>query len=484
MSIRRNTLYNLFGHIVSLIVLVVTAPLYLDLIGDDRYGVLNIIWLLLGYFGFFDLGIGRAVAHYIAKMDTSQTPSHKQILWTALLVSLPMSIVGAVVLYHVLGYILGTWIEMSEMLQSEGQAALLWVALSLVPVVLIGGISGSLTGLQRFLEINVLTVLDRTLLQVLPLTVAFMYSPALEQLTLAVFIARIVSLIAWTSASWWCIPLLPLSSWNFGFADRLWRYGGWVTVSGLVGPILSGAERIIIGALTGAAAVTYYAVPFSLVSPFALLAGSLSLALFPRFSSMTHDQGRLLERRSADAVMLVATPLIVAMTFIIQPFLALWISPSFAARADGVGQILLVGFWANSLAKLCYVRLQGNGFPKTVAAIHLSEVLPYLACLYFLVEQFGIIGAAMAWMIRSVIDAVLLGWKSGLLVDIRRDLFAPTMIVLSAALVSCRSYDSLPMLFTIGFFFLGVSTWWAWQNGLSDLVKAFIGLPIDRHHHL
>ncbi len=67
---------------------------------------------------------------------------------------------------------------------------------------------------------------------------------------------------------------------------RLLRYGAWVTVSNVTGPLLLYADRFAIGALLSVAALAYYTGPADMLNRTLVIPASLGSTLFPAFSSL------------------------------------------------------------------------------------------------------------------------------------------------------------------------------------------------------
>ena len=75
MSIARHTGYNVVGALVPIAVSLVTVPFYLRIVGLERYGILSICWVLVGYFAFFDFeskGYGATTRKSRRRRERSQ----------------------------------------------------------------------------------------------------------------------------------------------------------------------------------------------------------------------------------------------------------------------------------------------------------------------------------------------------------------------------------------------------------------------------
>lgn len=452
MSIPRHTALNLLGQLTPLLLALFTIPVYLRLIGESRYGVLAIVWLLIGYFGLFDLGLGQATAQRLSKASEGGPAERARVFWSAFIANIALGLVGALVAWPVAGYFFSRQFSVDAALRAELLSALPWIALTVPVATVTGVLAGTLQARERFLELNLVSAFGSALVQLAPLAVALFWTPSLAALVPAVLAARTATtLILFLRCGHHVFAGHPVT-WDTAAAVQLLRFGGWVTVTALVGPMMVILDRFLIGILFGAKAVSQYTIPFQLVERTTVLSAALNFALFPRLATAPDPADRLhLGLQGLRALAAVLSPLIAVCILLIGPFLAWWISPELATASTRLAQTLLLGFWINSLALVPYTQLQAGGRPDLVAKCHAAELLPYLALLYLALQQFGLVGAAAVFSLRAAVDFLLLAYLAGTLAAAARLLAWPAVLlalVFSAA--APPAWLSLPWHWALG----------------------------------
>lgn len=407
MNLKRNTIINLLGTLVPMGVSLVTVPLFLEQIGEARYGVLAIVWLLLGYFGMFDMGISRATTNHIARLRAAPEGEREQVFWTAAGLNTLFGLVGGVLLYAIATPLVTYTFKMPGPMRIEVLSCLPWLALS-IPLATVSGVfSGTLEGYEQFGTLNIIEATGEVLFRVIPLAVAYIHGPGLRWLIISALLVRAAFLIPLFVKSARAVPLRwkirPAKVW----IRPLFEYGGWVTVNSVLKPLFGSLDRFLVGAGVGAVAVTVYTVPGNLIRRVQILPAALSRTLFPRFSGLSGPEARDLGTRSVKALAVITLPAMMAAIVLIHPFLSLWISPQFAGRASGVGEVIALGVWMSSLAFIPYGLLQGQGQPRTVALVHTAEAPVFVLAMWLGVRAGGVIGAAWVASCRDAADAVL-----------------------------------------------------------------------------
>src|SRR5438132_1659426 len=98
-DLARNALLNFVGQAMPLVVAIVTVPLIVHGLGSERYGILSMAWIILGYFGIFDLGLGRAATRFAAEaLGSGRADRVPEIAWTAVLIQAALGVVGGLAL--------------------------------------------------------------------------------------------------------------------------------------------------------------------------------------------------------------------------------------------------------------------------------------------------------------------------------------------------------------------------------------------------
>jgi O-antigen/teichoic acid export membrane protein len=213
--------------------------------------------------------------------------------------------------------------------------------------------------------------------------------------------------------AWWCFHELvrgPRARLHKGEAPLLLKYGGWVTVTSIIGPWLLMMDRFAIGATLGAVAVAIYTVPLQLAKQVAVFPGALTGALFPSLSAASVETRQRYAVNAVYALSAMVSLPVLAGIFLIDPVMHLWIGRSIAKAGTPVGRILLIGFWSNAFALIPYTVLQSRGRPDLVTKTTLSEIPFYFLILWLGLKTWGVEGVGVAVAVRLTADYLLLSW--------------------------------------------------------------------------
>ena len=469
MSIGRNAAWNLGGQAVPALLALVTIPAYLHLLGAERYGVMALAWLLLGYFGVFDLGLGRAATQRIAVLRNADPQARARALSSALAANLAIGLAGALVLLPAAHFAFGQVFRIDATLRAEALAALPWIALAL-PVATTGGVlGGALMGRERFAMANAISVTTTALFQLAPLGVAIWRGPALSGVLAAAVLARLAGLVLMA----WAVrrefgPIRTLR-WDRAEVRGLLAFGGWVALTSLVAPLLTLTDRFLVGALVGAAAVAVYSVPMDLTQRLGAVAAALGNALFPRLALASGDEAGRLMRGGIDALFVLLTPPVAAALLLADPLFRLWLGDAIGGQAAPLARVMLVAAWFNAFAQMAFVRLQAQGRPDLVAKLLLAETPVYLLALWWALSHHGLWGAALVFLARMVIDSLAMALLAARRLE-RAWLLLPTLALFVAACFALRAMDPLALLPALG---------WAALAAAGLAVPAWSLLPPD-----
>jgi O-antigen/teichoic acid export membrane protein len=228
-------------------------------------------------------------------------------------------------------------------------------------------------------------------------------------------ISRLVSLLIYKHLAHSCLRDQPetqrTASYSPIIARQLFSFGGWVTLSSIISPILVQADRFVIASMISATAVSVYVLPYEVVVQSLVVVGAISSVMFPVLSKLMHQEPLAWRAYFRKWLLRVAAimGLFCTILFLLLPtILPLWIGEKLNERSIVVGQILCVGVFSNSLGTMFYSAIHASGRANMTAIAHLIELPIFLVMLYFGITQFGIAGAAAAWSARMFFDTLIL----------------------------------------------------------------------------
>lgn len=396
---------------LPLLAAVFTIPMLIAALGDARFGLLTLIWAVVSYFGLFDFGLGRALTQQLAIVFAKNELARiGPLVGTATLVMTALGVTAGLIMV-----VFAPWgISIIDTVPDKQEAiyAVYAMALAMPFIVLTSSFRGILEAQNAFGVINLIRLPMGLLTFIGPLVVVLFWEPRLDLIAIVLSVGRLIGCGLHAYFAWALLPKKYIEfQWDQNLLKSLSVSGGWLTVSNIVSPLMTYTDRFIIGSLVSASAVTYYVTPNELITKLAIIPGALTAVLFPAFAAQIlkqRDGVALLYKRVLYWLYITMLPVTLVIALFSDLLLGAWINAEFAQKSSILLQIFSLGMFVTCLANIPFTLLQSADKARTTAMIHLLELPLYLVLLWLLTLGYGIVGAAIAWLLRILLDALLM----------------------------------------------------------------------------
>ncbi len=405
--IARNTVLNLVGLVVPLAVGFVTIPMVVRALGNERFGILALVWVVFGYFGLFDLGLGRTTTRYVAdclgRNEPDKLPGY---LWTTIALQTAIGIAAACLSHLAAPLIVRRILNIPSGFEAETILTLRLVGWSLPVMFVASSFRGVLEAAQRFDLVNAVKVPVNILFYILPLAGVAM-GFALPGIVVLLVLSRAAALLVWGGLALRVLPPLrtkPVP--RRELVRPLFSFSGWLGLSGILYAVTTSLDRLIIGSLITVEAVTFYSAPYEAINRLGVVPGSLSMVLFPAFSLLDaggrEDRSETLFARSSKFLLLSTGPIFILLMAFAGDFLRLWLGPDFAVQSTFVVQVLAAAFLLNTISAVPNSYLIGIGRVDLAPKYQAVELVVFAGLIFAGAKLWGIKGVALATAVRLV----------------------------------------------------------------------------------
>ena len=485
----RNMLFNLVGLLAPILLALLCIPPLIAGLGTARFGMLTLVWVVLGYFSIFDLGIGRALTLAVsARQAKGQVESINPLIVTGLYVTAMLGLAGAVLLAILSPALARMMATNDHALAAELLPALLAVAVSLPFVTTTAALRGVLEAHGRFDLTSAIRLGMGVITYGGPLLV-LQVRHGLVPVVVFLVVARAITWAVHAVAVWRVMPPNATSPRRYAAAELrpLLVSGGWMTVSNVVSPMLSYLDRFVLAWLVGAAMVAHYTTPYEAIIRITLVPEAVLGVMFPALAAaLATDlpRARRLYAQCLRVMVAAMLPLAAVVLAFALLLLSAWISTQFAQQSYRVLQVLTLGVAINCVARVPFTAIQSAGRADLTAKLHLVELPFFVLLLFALTHRFGIVGTAWAWTLRATVDFAAIAWMQHRLVPLPAQmrwgwlLLGGVLALLAGVLAETSLSPLISTISRLGLVLAVLAV--AWLGVLTAADRALLGDALSR----
>ncbi|HZW20472.1 oligosaccharide flippase family protein [Noviherbaspirillum sp.] len=403
----RNSLWNLSGSAVPMIVALATVPLLIGALGVEGFGIVTMVTSVVGYFGVLDINLTSGAIKYLAEHHASgDRRRFAETFWFGAMFYGALGLLGATAIFFFAETLVGRFFEVSDALRDETVFAFQ-----------LGALGFALTQVQSYLLVvpQALQRYDRSAQSEAFFGVVVNLASVAAAMAGAGVVGVIVARLCVSAANvlylCWMIrsfkldmaPCRPRKD----VRAALTSFSAYAYLSKIASTLHQHADKLIVGAIAGPVALTFYTVPVTLAGRILGLTYRLSSVIYPRASALA-GAGRIAELHPVYlGVMRYVTYINLAALGIIvlagDEFLRRWVGDEFVQQGYPVLVLMTLALLCDSLTNIPSLVNDALGHPRVTGRFALASGLCGVLMVYLGTTFGGIVGAAAGHLTSSLV---------------------------------------------------------------------------------
>lgn len=383
-----------------------TFPYLVTNLGADKYGLLALGLLIVGYAGLFDLGMANGVIKFVAQYHAANDLDRQgQLISTATAIYTLLGIAAAGSLYAATNLFVVTVFHVSAPLQSAAAGVFHVTALGLLIIFPLTLCQAVLNGYNKQASVNAVLLVLGGLKLISAVVLVHSGYGVISIVTANVWLSVVQLLILILL----CSKTIPAGILKFSFdlasAKELLKFCSMVFVAQATALLVTHLDRLIVGIFLTLASVTYYTAAFEVASRLWVIPSILVSSSFPSLTALkTADNVEGVARLYISTSKSVAIPASFCAMFIAVfsgELLTYWVNSEYQTQAATALTLLGLGFLGSCIAWGPGALAIAVGRPDVSAKVLSTMAFVNVVLCLTLVPRFGINGAAVAWLLNQ-----------------------------------------------------------------------------------
>lgn len=402
---------------VSIVVSLVYVPLLLNGIGEEEYGLYQLVGSVMSYIvsinGVLSAGVGRFYCMYRAEGESNEA---QNVLGIAKRLYVVISIIVMVSIF-VLAFVAKFIYQSSLAAVQLDELFFMILVLGINTIItMFNSISiAVITAFERFVFLKVSSLLS---LLAQPIIVALLL-PVAPNAIMVTFVVLATNLACALVQCAYTKFVLKIRSayleWNLGLVKGLFRFSGSLLLVAIADQIFWKTDQLIVGYLYGAAAVAIYSIGSQIYSAYMALGTAASSVFLPRVSELYHrnkDMKAISELFSkVGKISFLILGVVLSAFLVLGPdFIELWAGPGYF-DSYLVAAIVMVPFTIDLIQAVGLTILQviNKYLFRGVMYLIVAVVNVFLTLLFL--QIWGIPGAAISTALAMLLgNGFIMNW--------------------------------------------------------------------------